>query len=105
MVDPFNPFGDFDPLRNGWLLSYAGQLNTPELFESIPKMVTENAARMLRLGSYGIIEGAKADINVLNYSNIADALRFGDIPRYVIKGGRILAENQSTSKLYLPEFK
>ena len=100
MVDPFNPFGDFNALRNGWLLAYAGQLNSPELFESIPRMVTENAARMLRLADYGVAKGCRADLNVLNHSNVADALRFGDMPRYVIKRGRILAENQLTSTLY-----
>ena len=100
MVDPFNPFGDFSALRNGWLLAYGGQLNSPELFENIPRMVTENGARMLRLTDYGIAKGCRADINVLNYPRAADALRFGDIPRYVIKRGKILAENQSISKLY-----
>jgi cytosine deaminase len=100
MVDPFNPFGDFSALRNGWLLAYAGQLNARELFEKIPRMITENAARMLRLTNYGIAKGSVADINVLNCSSVADALRFGDIPRYVIKRGNVLAENQSVSKLY-----
>jgi cytosine deaminase len=100
MVDPFNPFGDFSALRNGWLLAYGGQLNSPELFENIPRMVTENAARMLRLPDYGIAKGCRADINVLNHSTIADAMRFGDIPRYVIKRGEILAENELISKLY-----
>jgi cytosine deaminase len=100
MVDPFNPFGDFCALRNGWLLAYGGQLNSPELFENIPRMVTENAARMLRLADYGIAKGCKADINVLNHSTVADALRFGDTPRYVIKRGKILAENELISKLY-----
>jgi cytosine deaminase len=100
MVDPFNPFGDFNTFRNGWLLAYGGLLNSKELFESIPRMITENAARMLRLSSYGIAEGCRADINVLNYSRIADIIRFSDIPRYVIKRGRILAENESTCRLY-----
>jgi cytosine deaminase len=100
MVDPFNPFGDFSSLRNGWLLAYGGQLNSPELFENIPRMVTENAARMLRLVDYGIAKGCRADINVLNHSRVADALRFGDIPRYVIKRGKILAENQLIRNLY-----
>jgi len=100
MVDPFNPFGDFSSLRNGWLLAYGGQLNSRELFEAIPRMVTENAARMLRLDEYGISEGCMADLNVLNYSKIADAIRFGDIPRYVIKHGKVLAENEVISKLH-----
>jgi len=102
MVDPFNPFGDFNALRNGWLVAYGAQLNSQELFENVPKMITENAARMLRLNGYGIAKGCRADLNVLNYSKVADALRFGDIPRYVIKHGKVLAENQLVSKLYLP---
>ncbi len=100
MVDPFNPFGDFSALRNGWLLAYAGRLNSRELFEQIPRMVTDNAALMLRLSEYGVREGCKADLNILNYSNAADCLRFGDMPRYVIKRGNVLAENQLVSTLY-----
>jgi len=100
MVDPFNPFGDFSALRNGWLLAYGGQLNSRELFEQIPRMVTDNAALMLRLSDYGVGEGCKADLNILNYSNAADCLRFGDMPRYVIKRGNVLAENQLISTLY-----
>ncbi len=100
MVDPFNPFGDFSPFRNGWLLTYGGQLNSRELFEQIPKMVTNNAALMLRLNGYGVDEGCKADLNILNYSNAADCLRFGDMPRYVIRRGKVLAENQLVSTLY-----
>jgi cytosine deaminase len=100
MVDPFNPFGDFSAFRNGWLLAYGGQLNSRELFEQIPRMVTDNAAFMLRLSEYGVGEGCKADLNIFNYSNAADCLRFGDMPRYVIKRGKVLAENQLVSTLY-----
>ncbi|MFI5450320.1 MAG: amidohydrolase family protein [Candidatus Bathyarchaeia archaeon] len=100
MVDPFNPFGDFSPFRNGWLLAYGGQLNSRELFEQIPRMVTDNAALMLRLNEYGVGEGCKADLNMLNYSNAADCLRFGDMPRYIIKRGKVIAENQVVSTLY-----
>lgn len=100
MVDPFNPFGDFNPLVNGWLLAYGGQLNSRELFEAIPKMITYNAAKMLRLKGYGLSEGCTADLNVMNYSRVEDALRFGDTPRYVIKRGKVAAENDVTSKLH-----
>jgi len=100
MVDPFNPFGDFNAFRNGWLLAYGGQLNSQELFENIPRMVTDNAAHMLRLSEYGLSEGCMADLNELNYSKVADALRFGDTPRYVIKRGKILAENELVRKVH-----
>jgi len=100
MVDPFNPFGDFSPLRNGWLLAYGAQLNSSGLFERIPGMVTENAARMLRLTSYGIRKGCIADLNVMNCANVSDALRFADSPRYVIKTGSVVAEKEVTSRLF-----
>jgi len=100
MVDPFNPFGDFSALRNGWLLAYGGQLNSRELFEQIPRMITDNAGLMLRLSEYGVAEGCKADLNILNYPNVSDALRFENMPRYVIKRGKVLAENEIVSKLY-----
>ena len=65
-------------------------------------MVTYNAAIMLRLSRYGIVKGCKADVNILNTSRIDDALRYGDIPRYVIKNGKVLAENELKSVLHPP---
>jgi len=94
MVDPYNPFGDFDTLRNGWLLAYEGQLSSEEDMVSILKMNTYNAARTLRLPSYGMQPGCYADLNVLDAQTPRDALRRRTLPLFVIKRGEILVENR-----------
>ncbi len=98
IVDPYNPFGDFDTLRNGWLLAYQGQLNTENDMLSILKMNTYNAARTLRLPNYGIKPGCNADLNVLDEKSPREALRRRTLPVFVIKGGRVVAENQLRSR-------
>ncbi len=99
MVDPYNPFGDFDALRNGWLLAYEGQLNTAEDILSILRMNTYNASRTLRLPRYGIREGCTADLNVLDAKNPREALGRRTIPLFVIKQGRVLVENRIQTKV------
>jgi len=99
LVDPYNPFGDFDPLRNGWLLAYQGQLNSERDMRSILMMNTYNAARTLRLKSYGIRPGCVADLNVLDAKTPREALRRRTLPVAVIKEGRVIVESRLTTKL------
>ncbi|MDG6940197.1 MAG: amidohydrolase family protein [Nitrososphaerota archaeon] len=98
VMDPYNPFGDFEPLRNGWLLSYGGQLNRAEDQRTVLRMATYNAARVLGLDGYGLAPGCRADINVLDAPSPRESLRRRTIPRYVIKAGRVLVENSVTVK-------
>ena len=98
IIDPYNPFGDFDPLRNGWLLAYQGQLNSEDDMRSILEMNTYNAARTLRIPRYGTRPGCDADLNVLDAKSPRDALRQKTLSLFVIKKGRILVENKVTKK-------
>jgi cytosine deaminase len=99
IVDPYNPFGDFDVLRNGWLLAYQGQLNTEEDMRSILRMNTYNAAETLGLRSYGTGKGCVADLNIFDAKTPREALRRSAKPLYVIKRGRILVENKVRTKV------
>jgi cytosine deaminase len=93
VVDPYNPFGDFDPLRNGWLLAYQGQLNSAKDMLSILKMPTYNSARILRLPRYGLRPGCRADFNVLSATSPRQALRSKTVPWFVLRSGVLLARN------------
>jgi len=97
ILDPYNPFGDFDPLRNGWLFAYQGFLNLRSDAERVVRMPTYNAAKILRLKNYGLKEGCIADFNILNISSPGEALRTRAFPRYVVKRGRVIAENRFES--------
>jgi cytosine deaminase len=94
VVDPYNPFGDFDPLRNGWLLAYQGQLNTMSDMEAVLRMPMYNSARILGLKGYGLEAGCNADFNILNVPSIRQALRTTSLPEYVFTNGKIIVENK-----------
>jgi len=100
IVDPYNPFGDFDPLSSGWLLAYQGQLSSIAEFELILRMPTFNSAKILELEDYGLETGMRADLNILNASSAREALRTHTKPRYVVKNGRLIAENNIEAVRY-----
>ena len=98
IIDPYNPFGDFDPLSSGWLFAYLGQLNSIEEMNSVIRMPTYNSASILRMNGYGLRPGDRADFNILNAKSVREALRTHLKPRYVVKQGEISAENIFESK-------
>lgn len=101
LVDPYNPFGNFNPFLNGWLLAYQGQLNSSQELDLLYRMPTYSSASLLRLSNYGLRPGCRADVNILNASNLREAFRTQTQPTYVIKKGRVIAENQTQTKLLL----
>jgi cytosine deaminase len=94
IIDPYNPFGDFNPLSNGFLLAYGAQMNSTVDFETLLRMPTYNSARILRLDGYGLGPGSKADLNIFSQQTPRELLRLHQKPRYVIKKGRVLVENK-----------
>jgi len=98
--DAFYPFGKADMLEVANISAHAAQLSMPDEIETVFKMMTENAARTLRvLDDYGIAVGKRADLVIIDAASPKDAIRRQPDRRYVIKGGKILAESQSLRKL------
>jgi cytosine deaminase len=62
-------------------------------------MVTDSAARLLRLPDYGLEVGARADLVVLDAETARDALREQAPRRWVLRGGRVVAETERTQRL------
>ena len=62
-------------------------------------MVTEDAARLLRLPDYGLAPGARADLVVLDAETPRDALREQAPRRWVLRGGRVVAETLREQRL------
>jgi cytosine/creatinine deaminase len=90
--DAFYPFGSADPLQVALIVAHAAQLGTPDEIAAALRMVTGDAARLLRLPDYGIAPGARADIVVLDAETEHDALREQASRRWVLHGGRVVAE-------------
>lgn len=95
IIDPYNPFGDFNPLSNGWLLSYGGQLNLSTEIDSIIRMPTYSSSKILGIQRYGIAPGCSADFNIFAEKSTRELLRLHTMPRYVFKRGKNICENVS----------
>jgi cytosine deaminase len=98
--DAFYPFGNADPLQVALIVAHAAQLGTPAEINAALRMVTDDAARVLRLPDYGLTPGARADLVVLDADNERDALREQAPRRWVIHRGRVVAETLREQRLH-----
>jgi cytosine/creatinine deaminase len=97
--DAFYPFGAADPLQVALIVAHAAQLGTPDEIAAALRMVTNDAARVLRLPDYGVVPGARADLVVLDAATPRDALREQAPRRWVLRGGRVVAETVREQRL------
>ncbi len=97
--DAFYPFGSADPLQVALITAHAAQLGTPEEIAAALRMVTTDAARMLRLPEHGVVVGARADLVVLDAETEHEALREQAVRRWVLRGGRVVAETERRQAL------
>lgn len=91
-VDNFYyPFGRCDPLEWAWSMVHAGSFAYPRGIEQVFDMLTVNGARTLGLTDYGLEEGRRADLVVLDCRHPHDAIQFQVDRRHVISNGRRVA--------------
>ena len=91
--DPFYPFGKMDQLEVAFLTAHACHLTMPAELEGTFDMVTYHAARAMGIKDYGLDIGCRADIVIHEAETVKEALRMRLERPYVIKSGRIIAEN------------
>lgn len=89
--DPYYPFGKPDQLEVGLMMAHTAQLTLPHELEQVFDMLTTNAARAARLADYGIAEGRRADLVVIDAPSVHEALRTQPPRRHVIHAGREVA--------------
>ncbi len=97
--DLFRPFGNADMLEEGLFTAQVLQYGEPAGFKTIMKMATYYPAKILGLPDYGLDIGDRADLVVLDASNVEEALINQCIKLYVIKNGKIVARNLHQSKI------
>ncbi|MEO1769723.1 amidohydrolase family protein [Candidatus Enterococcus ferrettii] len=85
----FTPYGNGDLIQIAMLAVPVGHLGGADDLPTVLPMITENPAKALGLTDYGIEEGKKADLVLLDTKVKANAII--DIPErvYVIKNGRV----------------
>lgn len=90
----FLPYGRMNMMEVALFTSLTAHMTTPEEMEETFDMPRYNAAEILGLDDYGVAVGKPADLLLLPVDNPLDALRLQPLPRYVVRGGQIVAENQ-----------
>ena len=97
--DAFYPFGRADMLEVANITAHTAHLSTLDEIRTVFRMMTYNAARTLGvLHNYGAV-GKRADLVVIDAVSVKDAIRMQPDRRWVIKGGKIIAEGRSIRKL------
>jgi cytosine deaminase len=99
IVNPFTPYGHPDLLRQALVAAMAMHLGNLDQLAWLPELITTNPARALGLEGYGLAEGCRADLVVLDARDAAQAITEQVEKLFVIKAGRVVARNTRTSEL------
>jgi cytosine deaminase len=99
----FTPYGTGDLLDIALLLAQTGHLHGPDDLRRVLRMVTHDAARVVGIdGTYGVREGAAADLVVLDTTRYEDIVLDRPDRAHVIKAGRVVARTTRTRTLIDP---
>ncbi|OGO34361.1 MAG: hypothetical protein A2W35_19655 [Chloroflexi bacterium RBG_16_57_11] len=97
--DVFRPLGNFDLLEEGLVLAYGAHMDSIEELETILKMSTYNAARLMGLEGYGLKKGCQADFVILDAPSPSAAIIGQAEKLYVFKAGKLVAQNRRITQL------
>jgi len=102
IVNPFTPYGHPDLLRQALVAAIAGHLGNLDQLGWLLELVTTNAARAIGLPDYGLAEGCRADLVVLDARDPAQAITEQAEKLWVLKAGKVVARSTRTSELLTP---
>jgi cytosine deaminase len=88
VLNPFTPYGDGSLIRMANLYANVCHVAQPSELCACLGMVTSEAARLLRLGHYGVHVGAVADVVLLDAPDPAMAIATNALPLWGLKRGR-----------------
>jgi cytosine deaminase len=91
--DLWGPYGTGDMLERAMHVAYRSGFRRDEDIELALEAATSGGARALRLESYGLSEGAPADIVVVAARTAAEAVVARPPRELVLKAGRIVARD------------
>jgi cytosine deaminase len=101
IVNPFTPYGHPDLLRQALITAMAAHLGNLEQMAWLLDLITVNPARAIGLQGYGVAEGCRADLVVVDASAPVQAITEQSEKLWVLKAGRIVARNARTSELFI----
>lgn len=91
--DSWWPYGDGDMLGRAMMIGYRSGFHTDDELKAAFDVVTESGAKALRLDSYGLRLGAKADFVTLQAEHVPEAIVAVPKGRSVFKAGKLVARD------------
>jgi len=100
IVNPFTPYGHPDLLRQALVTAMAAHLGNLDQMAWLLDLITINPAKAIGLNAYGLAEGCRADLVVLDAAAPVQAITEQSEKLWVLKSGRVVARNTRTSELF-----
>jgi cytosine deaminase len=94
IADAYYPYGRNNMLEVAFLASHLLWMTTFEEMDILYDLITTKAAQAMALKDFGLREGNKADLVVLNAESVWEALTYHEAPAHVIKGGKEVTRRQ-----------
>jgi cytosine deaminase len=101
IVNPFTPYGHPDLLRQALVTAMVAHLGNLDQMAWLLDLITINPARAIGLKDYGLAEGCRADLVVLDAADPVQAITEQAEKLWVFKAGRIVARNARTSEVFV----
>lgn len=93
------PFSNADMLERAMLIAYRSNFLTDADLEAAFEMITTAGAAVVGMDQYGLKAGAIADFVVLSAGSVPEAIATRASRQYVIKRGRIIAQDSQITQL------
>jgi cytosine deaminase len=100
--DAYYPFGRHNMLEVAFLAAHIMSAVSDEALERLYDSITTTAARVMGIEGHELRSGGNADLVVLDGRTVREVLTRHSAPRYVVHGGRLVAETETSSRLLPP---
>src|SRR3984893_7084119 len=88
--DAYYPFGRNNMLEVAFLASHLLWMMTRQEIHKLYDMITVDAAAAINVPDFGLAEGRRANLVVLDQPDVIEALRFHGAPAHVISNGKLV---------------
>jgi cytosine deaminase len=103
VMDPWYSLGSADMLDVAHMALHVGQMTSRDAMGYCFDAVTTNAAKIMRLDSYGLDVGCNGDLVVLQAADPIEAIRLKARRLFVVRRGKVIAEStRAVTRLDLP---
>ena len=92
--DPFNPFGDYDPLQSARLAALVGHLGADGALETALDLVTTDAALIFGGAPARIADGMPADLVITDCQDVKEVIAHPPARLATFKGGELIVRTR-----------